>query len=49
MVLVSIARSRGQDHLARAAIEADHGGEMPTPQLLEAARGTGAPRQLGHG
>jgi hypothetical protein len=41
--------SRRQDHLARAAIEADHGGKVPTPQLLDAARGTGAARQLGHG
>jgi hypothetical protein len=44
MALVTIVRSRGQDHLADAAIEADNGGEMPAWQLLEAARRTSAPR-----
>jgi len=38
MALVTIARCRGQDHLADAPIEAEDGGEMPARQLLEAAR-----------
>jgi hypothetical protein len=49
MALVRIVRSRGQDDLAYAAIEADHGGDMSAWQLLKAARRTGAPRKLDHG
>jgi hypothetical protein len=48
MTLVTIARSRRQDHLACATFEADYSGEMPARQMLDAARRTSAPRQLDH-
>jgi hypothetical protein len=44
MALVPIVRSRGQDHIASAAVEADHGREMAARQLLKAARRARAPR-----
>jgi hypothetical protein len=47
VALVTIVGSRGQDDFARAAIEADHGSEMPA-RLLDAARRTSALRQLDH-